>query len=142
MSSTSTMVPIITTAITTTTTPSTLPRRSSSRCSGVASSGVRSSSPAIRPISVCIPVAVTTARACPYVAAVPLKTMLVRSPSGTSRSMASVSLVTGRLSPVSAASAVCRAAEETNRASAGIVSPSSMTMTSPGTSAPASMSWR
>ena len=38
----------------------------------------------MRPISVCMPVATTTARARPYVAAVPLKIMLCRSPSAAS----------------------------------------------------------
>jgi hypothetical protein len=38
----------------------------------------------MRPISVSMPVAVTIALPCPYVAAVPLKIMLSRSPSGTS----------------------------------------------------------
>ena len=48
-------------AMTTTTTPRRLPVRSSSRCSGVRSAPDCSSRPAIRPISVRAPVAVTTA---------------------------------------------------------------------------------
>ena len=121
------------TAIATTTMPSSLPVRSSSRCNGVVSSGVALSSPAMRPISVCMPVAVTTALPCPYVAAVPLKTMLSRSPRGTSSRIGAIPFVTGRLSPVSAASAVCSAADSIRRPSAGMVSPSSMRMMSPGT---------
>jgi hypothetical protein len=60
-SSTTMMVVIITIAMATTTTPSSRPVRSSSRCSGVGSSRVRLSSPAMRPISVRMPVAVTIA---------------------------------------------------------------------------------
>ena len=56
--------------------------RSISRCSGVRSSSVRPSRRATWPISVSMPVAVTTARPRPRVTAVPLKTMLSRSPSG------------------------------------------------------------
>ena len=56
------IVAIITTAMTTTMIASSLPTRSSSFCSGVVSSGISFSMPAMRPISVCIPVAVTTAR--------------------------------------------------------------------------------
>ena len=64
----------------------------------------------------------------------PLKSMLRRSPSAASSSSGSVCLETGRLSPVSAASAVWSAADSSRRASAGIVSPSSIRSTSPGTS--------
>jgi hypothetical protein len=45
-----------------------------------------------------MPVAITTAFPCPYVAAVPLKTMLSRSPRGTSSEIAAISFVMGRLS--------------------------------------------
>jgi hypothetical protein len=131
--STTMMVPIITTAMATTIPPRSLPTRSSSFCSGVLSVVASCSIPAMRPISVRIPVATTTAFPRPYVAAVPLHTMLWRSPSPASFSIAAVSLATGRLSPVSALSAVCRAVDWTIRASAGMVSPSSMMMTSPGT---------
>jgi hypothetical protein len=55
------MVAIITTAITTTMMPSNVPTRSSSFCNGVVSVGAACSIPAMRPIWVCIPVAVTTA---------------------------------------------------------------------------------
>ena len=102
---------IITAAMTSTTRPSVLPTRSSSRCSGVVSLGASSSIPAIRPISVCIPVATTTARPRPYVTVVPLNTMLARSPIPASSGIGSASFATGRLSPVSAASAVCRDAD-------------------------------
>ena len=67
----------------------------------------------------------------------PLKIMSCRSPIAASPSMGATSFDTGRLSPVSAASAVCSAVASTRRASAGIVSPSSTRMTSPGTSSDA-----
>ena len=70
------------------------------------------------PISVGMPVAVTTARPWPYVARA-AEDHVGRSPSGASASIGSISFVTGRLSPVSAASAVCSAADSTSRASAG-----------------------
>ncbi len=58
-------------AMTMTMAPRILPRRSSSRCSGVGSGSVACSRPAMRPNSVCMPVATTTARPRPYTAAVP-----------------------------------------------------------------------
>ena len=148
-SSTSTMVVIITTAMTTTMIASARPTRASSFCKGVVSVGSFFSMPAMRPISVCMPVVTTTALPWPYVAAVPLKTMLRRSPSPASSPIGRVSFSTGTLSPVSAASAVCSAVESISRASAGIVSPSSTRTTSPGTSstagtvcrAPSRMTW-
>ena len=66
------------------------------RCSGVVSSASRFSIPAMRPISVCMPVAVTTALPCPYVAAVPLKTMLCRRPAAPRRQSARRLFVTGQ----------------------------------------------
>ncbi len=64
-SSTSRMVAIITTAMATTMIPNTLPTLSSWSCSGVRSSRSCPRRSAIRPISVCMPVAVTTPRPCP-----------------------------------------------------------------------------
>ena len=78
--------------------------RFSSRCSGVISRGAAFSMPAMCPISVSIPVA-TTRRPC-HVAAVPLKIILRRSPRDAAFSIGAISFMTGRLSPVSAASAV------------------------------------
>ena len=135
--STRSMVPIIRSAITPTTIPSSRPTCASSFCSGVVSAVACCNMPAIRPISVFMPVAVTTAKPRPYVAAVPLKTMFVLSPSDTSSATAATSLATGKLSPVSAASATCRATDRITRASAGIVSPSSMRIMSPGTTSTA-----
>src|SRR5512145_1072286 len=63
--------------------------------------------------------------------------MFRRSPSTASSASASISLATGRLSPVSAASAVCSATDWITRASAAIVSPSSMSRMSPGTTSAA-----
>ena len=69
-----------TTAIAITAIPSMRPIRSTSRCSGVLCASMRPSSRATLPISVAIPVAVTTARPRPRATAVPLKTMFTRSP--------------------------------------------------------------
>ena len=89
---------------------------------------------AIRPISVCMPVAVTTTTAVPRVIAVFWKTMFVRSPSATSTSGRTLApLATGALSPVSAASWVSRVADRTIRPSAGARSPASRCTMSPGT---------
>ena len=101
------MVPIMIAAITTTTMPSSRPTRSSSRCSGVGSSDVVFSRPAMRPISVAMAVCVTTALPRPEVTVVPLYTMFRRSPRSASPEMGPMSLTTGKLSPVNAASAVC-----------------------------------
>ncbi len=60
---------------------------------------------AIRPISVAVPVAVTTTAAVPRVTCVFWNTMFVRSPSPVSASSTlAPSFATGALSPVSAAS--------------------------------------
>ena len=76
MSDTRRIVPTTTMAITTTAVPSMRPMRLISFCSGVRSSAVASSMPAMEPTSVAMPVAVITARAWPCATAVPLKTML------------------------------------------------------------------
>ena len=60
-SSATMIVAIITTAMAMTISPSSLPTRSSSFCNGVVSSAASLSMPAMRPISVCMPVAATTA---------------------------------------------------------------------------------
>ena len=54
------------------------------RCSGVGSGSASCSIPAIRPISVSIPVAVTTSSACPRVTVVFMNTTVLRSPSAAS----------------------------------------------------------
>src|ERR1700754_1082131 len=61
--------------------------------------------------------------------------MSERSPSGASAPpTASTPLLTGRLSPVSAASAISSVAADGTRPSAGTTSPASISTTSPGTS--------
>ena len=71
-------------------------------------------------------------------------TMSVRSPSGVSvPATASVDLVTGKLSPVSADSSTSSVAAVSSRPSAGTMSPAPIATISPGTSRPAgiSVSW-
>jgi hypothetical protein len=70
-----------TTAMIRTALPGIRPIRPTSICSGVGSSWVSSNMPAVEPISVAIPVAVTMARPVPWATAVPLKTVHRRSPS-------------------------------------------------------------
>ena len=91
--------------------------------------------PAIRPISVALPVAVTTKTVVPRVTWVFWNTRLVRSPSAVSPLGSVVgSLGTGALSPVSAASCTSSVAEVMIRPSAGTTSPASSRTMSPGTS--------
>ena len=122
-----------TTAITITASPSARPMRDTSRCNGVLSCCVRPSRSATLPISVAMPVAVTTARPRPRVTAVPLKTMSVRSAGPTGPASGATSLSTASLSPVSEASATISEAASTSRASALTASPSASISTSPGT---------
>ena len=89
---------------------------------------------AIAPISVAMPVAVTTARPVPCATAVPLNTMSSRSPSGAGAGRVAASFSTASLSPVSEASCTRSAAARTSRASAPTASPSPSTSTSPRTS--------
>ena len=108
-------------------------------CKGVWPSWAFSRAVAILPISVCMPVCVTTACPRPYTTVEPIYTMLRRSPKGTSlapgcRASAPVCFSTGTLSPVRAASSTFRLALSSTRASAGTASPASSTTTSPGTS--------
>ena len=121
--------------------PKTFVMPSSSRCSGDRERFVADTMPAIWPIWVRWPVAVTTNIAEPRVTCVFWKTMSVRSPIPTSPpGRAPRSLATGALSPVSAASCTSRVAEETIRPSAGTTSPASISTMSPGTSAVESIS--
>ena len=92
------------------------------------------------PISVRIPVAVTTPRPRPAPTVVPLNTMLRRSARATLPARGAVSFGTGTLSPVRAASFVRSAVASISRASAGIASPSSSRTMSPGTSPVAGIS--
>ena len=89
---------------------------------------------AIRPICVCIPVAVTTIVPVPRVTEVLWNSMLVWSPRPTSAEASGLaSLAIGALSPVSAASCASRVADRTIRPSAGTMSPASTWTMSPGT---------
>ena len=106
-------------------------------CSGVGFSSAAPSSPASRPISVDMPVSVTTSSARPRTSVVFMKPTFTRSASGTSPvpSIASSSLSTGTDSPVSIDSSTEVDAVTTKRPSAGTRSPASSSTTSPGTSA-------
>ena len=97
----------------------------------------------MRPISVCMPVAVTTARALPAVTRQPEKTMFTRSPTGASSSVrTSASFSAGSDSPVSEDSSTARPVASMRRASAGTRSPVLRRTTSPGTTAEVSTSVR
>ena len=89
-------------------------------CSGVFFSDVVFNRLAILPTSVSIPIPVTMKEPLPYVTKLPEYTIFVRSPSGTSPSMASVIFSTPRLSPVSALSSTFRLALSNKRPSAGM----------------------
>ena len=116
-------------------------RPSSCFCSGVFSLSVFASMLAMWPISVSMPVSVTTSSPRPRVTEVFMKAMQTRSPSGTSSpTTGSVCLPTGRLSPVRAASSISRVAATRIRPSAGTRLPASTRTMSPGTSSSASIS--
>ncbi len=103
--------------------------------SGVSASSVACSMCEICPTSVAIPVEVTTNVPEPRVTFVFMNTMSVRSPSGVSGDATlSMPFETGKLSPVSAASATSSVAADNNRPSAGTRSPASIDTMSPGTS--------
>jgi hypothetical protein len=131
------MAATTTAATATTANASARPIRCTSRRSGVGGSFVRPRRCATLPISVLMPVAVTTARPLPRVTAVALNTMFTRSPRATGPARRVTSLSTGSLSPVSAASSTVNAAASTSRPSAATLSPSASTRMSPGTMSPA-----
>ena len=107
-------------------TPSTLVSESSSFWSGERTRLTDVSIVAMRPISVSMPVAVTTIEPVPRVTDVFWKSMLERSPSATSPAGSTeASFATGALSPVSAASCASSVAERMRRPSAGTMSPAS-----------------
>jgi hypothetical protein len=99
--------------------------------SGLSSLSTRSDSAAIRPSSVCMPVANTTPRASPSVQVVPLKTSSRACSSGTPWSYRSAARNTGIDSPVSV-EASTSTPPSISRASAEIRSPCSISRTSPG----------
>ena len=86
------------------------PKRSRRRSSGVFGSSAPSVRPAMRPTSVRLPVATTSARARPAVTWVPACSMPLRSARPASAGTAAADLATGTDSPVSAASAACSSA--------------------------------
>ena len=134
ISASASTVPTTTTAIAITAIPSMRPIRRTSSCSGVGSSTVASSRRAMAPISVAMPVAVTTASPVPCATAVPLNTMLLRSPSAAGAASVAVPFSTATLSPVSEASSTRSAFACSRRASAPMLSPSPSTSRSPRTS--------
>ena len=129
-----TLIPTTTTQMPSVMMPSHLPISSVRRSRGVFSVCTDATSWAIWPNSVCMPVAHTTALPRPYVTVVPVNTMFLRSPTRASCRIGASSLVTGNDSPVSGASSHWMEWFSTSRASAGILSPASITSTSPGTS--------
>ena len=118
-----------------------LDRLSSCFWSGVFSDSVFASMSAMWPISVPMPVSVTTNSPRPRVTDVFMNAMQIRSPSGTfSPVTGATSFPTGRLSPVSAASSISSVAATQILPSAGMRLPASTSTTSPGTSSSASIS--
>ncbi len=114
---------------------------SSCLVSGVFSCSTCPSMFEMAPISVCIPVPVTTISPLPRVTVVFMKAMFTRSPSGTSSAeIVAMSLSTGALSPVKPASSICNDAALISRPSAGTLSPASKVTMSPGTSSSAGVS--
>ena len=97
----------------------------------------------MRPISVSMPVAVTTAMALPAVTRQPEKTMLVRSPSAASSSgVAEASFSAASDSPVREDSSTARPVASMRRASAATRSPVLSRRMSPGTTSAVSTSTR
>ncbi|WP_205831030.1 MULTISPECIES: hypothetical protein [unclassified Microbispora] len=88
----------------------------------------------------CMPVAYTSARACPPVHVVPLNSRSRAWSSGPVRSSKSADLYAVNDSPVSVDRSISTAPSSI-RASADTRSPSSTTSTSPGTSPMASITW-
>ena len=128
------MVPTTITVMMMTATPSSRPMWLISFSSGVGSSLTALSNFAMAPISVAMPVAVTTAKPVPCATAVPLNTMFNRSPSATASGSGSAFFRTASLSPVRGASSTRSDAACVNRASAPTASPSASTSRSPTTS--------
>ena len=108
-------------------------RPSSWRCKGVFSVGVDARRPAIRPISVRMPVFVTRISPRPRVTVVFMNACEWRSPIGASGLTGSVFFSLGWLSPVSADSSTSRLLAKKISPSAGSRSPASTRTTSPGT---------
>ena len=89
----------------------------------------------MRPSSVVIPVLVTITCPRPWITSVPINTIFRRSPKGASSVNSILGfLITASASPVKAASRTCKFWASTRRPSAGICTPASRNMISPGTS--------
>ncbi len=114
-------------------TPSCFPNTPSLTCNGVFSRLIVSVSRAIRPNSVCIPVAVTTHRALPLVTVVPIQAIELRSVSGVFSETGLADLLTDTDSPVRMDSSVLRLSSSAILKSAATLSPVSNRTISPGT---------
>ncbi len=114
--------------------------RRTCRSKGLSSRPTRAVREAIRPISVCRPVACTSARAAPATHTVPLNTSTGDSSGRGASSTASAIRVTGADSPVSIEESTSRV-PSMSRASAGTRSPSAIISTSPGTTSTAGTAW-
>ncbi len=113
-------------------------RRRISRFSGETASPAVCVRWAMRPNSVCIPVAYTAARASPDTSAVPASSRLPAS-SGASSALGAALRARGPASPVSVAAFTRTHAASISRQSAGTLSPSASSTMSPGTRPPASI---
>ena len=114
------------------------PSRSSRFSSGAVSLSALCTRSLMRPSSVSMPVATTSASPVPCVIDVPLKAMQARSPGTASCATSIVDLPVGIDSPVSTDSSACRFEAWLIRKSAVTTSPASRITTSPGTSSCAS----
>ena len=112
-----------------------LPRTDSAFSSGVLAASVCARMPAIWPISVSLPVPTTTAAALPRTTKEEEYSIHRRSASGALSGTGASDLETPLDSPVSADSSQRSSSARRMRQSAGIMSPSSNTIRSPGTSA-------
>ena len=129
-----------------TNTPATIARRlpssSSWRCSGLGPSSTLASCSESLPISVSMPMAVTSISPRPRVTIVFMYAMLSRSANAVSVSTkASISLPNGSDSPVSVDSLISRLTATISLPSAGMRSPASSNTMSPGTKCSAGISW-
>ena len=116
-------------------------------CKGVGSVSTDCSISAICPISVCMAVFETITFPRPCTTSVPWKTRFRRSPRGASRGkIVSAFFVTAAASPVNADSRTCKFCASRSLPSAGICTPASKSIISPGTNSLAEISavwpWR
>jgi hypothetical protein len=109
------------------------PSASSRRSSGVGSSSIALTSVPMRPSSVRVPVATTTASPVPLATVVPRYAMLARSATSVSTGSGATCLSAGIDSPVKGASSVLRSMASSSRTSAGTRLPASSRTMSPAT---------